>query len=36
MTELRANAGAQFDPAVVVALERYLADCEPAERLALA
>jgi len=36
LTELRANAGTQFDPNAVAALERYLADCEPAERLALA
>ncbi len=36
LVELRANAGTQFDPAIVAALERYLADCEPAERLALA
>jgi len=36
IAELRTNAGTQFDPAVVAALERYLADCEPAERMALA
>ncbi len=36
LAELRANAGTQFDPNVVSALERYLADCEPAARLALA
>ncbi len=36
LAELRANAGTQFDPDVVAALEGYLADCEPAERLALA
>ena len=36
MTELWANAGTQFDPEVVAALERYLLECEPAQRLALA
>ena len=36
IAELRTNAGTQFDPNAVAALERYLADCEPAERLALA
>jgi len=36
MAELWANAGTQFDPEVVAALERYLLECEPTERLALA
>ena len=36
MAELWANAGTQFDPDVVAALERYLLACEPTERLALA
>lgn len=36
MAELWANAGTQFDPEVVAALERYLAESAPAELLALA
>jgi diguanylate cyclase (GGDEF)-like protein len=36
MAELWANAGTQFDAGVVAALQRYLLECEPAERLALA
>jgi len=36
MAELWENAGTQFDPDVVAALQRYLLECEPSERLALA
>ena len=36
MRELWENAGTQFDPEVVAALERYLSEAEPAQRLALA
>jgi len=36
LAELWANSGSQFDRDIVAALERYLVDCEPAERLALA
>jgi diguanylate cyclase (GGDEF)-like protein len=36
VAELWANAGTQFDPEVVAALERYLAESAPAQLLALA